>query len=171
MILVKPQNKNYATVGVDRTGYVCYGCTVYRHSCINITCVTDMLKEYEDKLPDFLVELAMAKMQLKDSLIQSRVQRSISTGKIEWETTQEQQSIYKLSSGRTEIDNDMIVLLASDDGVCPNCNSELSTVSIDDIPCRRLLLWASVVMVTGTSNIKVVLGNEMKISNEKMRID
>ena len=112
-----------------------------------------MLKEEEDKLPDFLVELAMEKTLFQNSQIQSRVSTSVSTGKIEWNTTEKQQRVYKMSSGRTELDNDMIVLLACDDGVCSNCRSELSAVSIDDVPCKRLLLWASVVMVTGTSSI------------------
>ena len=122
-----------------------------------------MLKEEEDNLPDFLVELAMEKTRFQTSEIQSRVSTSVSTGKIEWETTQEQQRIYSISNGRTEFDNDMIVLLASDDYVCPNCRSELSAVSIDDVPYKRLLLWASVVMVTGTLSISVVIeGHKME---------
>ena len=112
-----------------------------------------MLKEEEDKLPDFLVELAMEKTLFQNSQIESCVSLSFSTGKIDWNTTQKQQRAYKLSSGRTEFDNNMIVLLACDDGVCPNCRTELSAASIDDVPCKRLLLWASVVMVTGTSSI------------------
>lgn len=112
-----------------------------------------MLKDGEDKLPDFLADLAMEKTRFQNSQIQSRVPRSASTGRIEWETTQEQQKIYNISSGRAEFDNDMMVLLACDDGVCPNCRSELSAVSIDDIPNKRLLLWASIVMVTGTYRV------------------
>lgn len=150
MLLVKPFSDSFAVLGIDRKGFVCYRCTVGKHSCKHVNAVKTYLEQDEENIPDFLNEMCAAKDALKQRAFNSWLLKSVSHERISWHTSPRQQRIYKLSSSAqvVELDDGTMPLIPTDED-CPECNGSMSVVVKKENSRRRLLLSAHIMQVTG----------------------
>ncbi len=156
--MIKPPDGTYAVVGFDRKGFICHRCEFARHSCSHINSLAIYIKEKEESLPDFIVDMMAAKAELQQSEISSRFPRTMSTPKISWVTTPKQRKIYELTKRTLEnVLPDGTMALIPNNDPCSQCGGEMSDLVQSGSGGKRLFLWASVVFVTGKHNQSIYL--------------
>eukprot|EP00794_Sanderia_malayensis_P010370 gene10370-11450_t len=149
LTLVKPKDKPFAVVACDRKGFVCYQCSIGKHSCFHNSSLPAYLKIHTESIPDFVLEFVDKCNQLSQSCIKSKFVKPLSQGRIAWCTTERQKRIDTLSSQTMEnvLDDGSMALLPRDHN-CIVCNGEMSIVRKFDTSSKQLLLWANVIKVT-----------------------
>ena len=62
LVCVKPHNKEFGVVGVDRKGFICFSCTFGCHSCSHVEAINSLIDNQSEETPDFLLQMVQSMM-------------------------------------------------------------------------------------------------------------